>query len=1272
MSRMENKVVMGYFAIDEKHHEALTSLVAPATSAHKLLDPFAGEGKFLEVAAQAWRMTPYANELDQTRAAQCLARFGARQAVQGDVERLSASSGAFSVGWFNPPYDHDAQARGNKRVEFRLLRHSWKWIQTGGLVLWAIYHTHLTEEAMVFLAQHTSRVDVWALPGKHLGEYDQIVVAGVVGQPLNPEAHYAHLVEQKSNPQPLTLQAEPVYVLPPPPKRDRFVFAPDVVDEQQGLRLLESGGAWMTNGFQALLATPPPPPQIVPVVAPRPGHTALVLAAGVADGAVIETAEYGRVALRGKTVQVEQVGRVEVESDPKHPDQSIKKTIVKLKPTTTLTLLGADGTIVEMDGDGALLGFITRNQHALATYLNTRFDPVYRFDLNGLGGFLGRIRLNGKYPLYPAQQHVIAALTKGFETRKGILLSGQMGTGKTAIGSSVTAAIASGAVEAARREMRPDQVVLVVTPPHLTEKWQRELQTIHPQSFIQRLDRHEEVKAFMEQAARLGNHRPKIGLIKRDLTKLGASWEVAVHWRTRARANWHPHESPPSWASASDRIKRERVPTCPHCGEVITYEWRGTRTLASASWLESSQRACPICRHPLWQEARDSSSRPAPGHRYAPKNPRYRIDRYLKQRYPDRIYLLIWDEIHEGANGSTGNGEAFGRLAGISQKVLGLTGTPFNGRSSSLFNLEYHLNPRVRQHYNWGGAERTTRKERGSSGFPTSLGSIRNQRGRAESRWVAQMGVRERVIEERPTYDSQTGAYTGTTTYERPYEESPGISPLLVAEMLDHTVYFSLKDLGKALPDYQEIALPVEMDSDTYAQYDRTRTHLKEYLIQRKWQGDTSFRGAYLQWAMGWTSTPYRATEIVHSLKHPMTEEVMPYVVEKIPSYGEDRVYAKEQALIDLLSDELEAGRPCVVYLRQTGTRDIQPRIESLIRQHVTGAIPYVLKNTVAAERREKVVEAERKKGVNVLITNPELVKTGLDLIAYPTLIFFELTFNLSTMMQASARAYRLNQTHAVCKTIYLYSEGTMEQTAVQLMSRKQRAAKLLTGEVGLTGLEALTEGEGSFEAALMDAITKDEALVDPTHLFTAHPAHAYDQEDQGFWQVASPPLASVTLPDEPDETPALTTVTVSPTPISLTDRVQAQLARGRVLAPDHAQEVVGRVVGWLEAGGGDPLWLTKYLRSHKITSTELLPDLVNALVALIPPPPTPSPETVFSPPSPRPHPTPSRRRQPNLLDLPDDLPDPIAPPRPTPTHVPTVLAPTQPMLFALPYDPHH
>ena len=146
MARNSSKQKMGYLPISEHHHAAILSLVAPATPAHRLLDPYAGEGEFLDVAAQAWNVTPYANELDGSRAEQCIARFGPKQAVRCDVERLIASNNAFSVGWFNPPYDHDASASGNKRVEFRYLRHAWKWIQDGGLVMWCVYLHHLTEK----------------------------------------------------------------------------------------------------------------------------------------------------------------------------------------------------------------------------------------------------------------------------------------------------------------------------------------------------------------------------------------------------------------------------------------------------------------------------------------------------------------------------------------------------------------------------------------------------------------------------------------------------------------------------------------------------------------------------------------------------------------------------------------------------------------------------------------------------------------------------------------------------------------------------------------------------------------------------------------------------------------------------------------------------------------------------------------------------------------------------------------------------------------------
>jgi len=76
MARAESKIVMGYLPIEERHHAAILLLVTPATASVKLLDPFAGDGQFLETAAHAWQITPYANELDGERAQARIERFG--------------------------------------------------------------------------------------------------------------------------------------------------------------------------------------------------------------------------------------------------------------------------------------------------------------------------------------------------------------------------------------------------------------------------------------------------------------------------------------------------------------------------------------------------------------------------------------------------------------------------------------------------------------------------------------------------------------------------------------------------------------------------------------------------------------------------------------------------------------------------------------------------------------------------------------------------------------------------------------------------------------------------------------------------------------------------------------------------------------------------------------------------------------------------------------------------------------------------------------------
>jgi hypothetical protein len=1143
MARSISREKLGFYVIDPKHHEAILSLVEPSANQNvRLLDPFAGEGDFLALAAERWKMTPYANELDEERAAICIARFGS-QAVHGDALTLVASNEAFSALWINPPYDTVAGEGDDSRVEFSMLRHSLKWAQLNAVVFWVVYQHHLTEKAASLFAKQFRRVDVWGLSGKHLGEYSQIIVAGIYGKNPNPDEAYENILKQRENPQILTIQEKPIYKLPPISNHQQFRFTTHLMSAQQGLALSKTYGASHNPSLHALLNREVLETKATdPIVQPRPGHTALILGTGITNGTILHT-ETGKAAVRGKITVNEELARREVEGDPNDAEKQVVKTTYRLRPSSTISLLGEDGTITTLEGDEALLEFIGKNQESLADYLNRSFNPLYKFDFSlsthSLKPYLDGIKVKGQHKLYTAQKHIVAAICRGFETRKGVLLNGQMGVGKTSVASTAIIALTGNISRRLQEQMKPNQITLMVAPPHLIEKWERELRTMYPDIYVEHCKRHEDVKGFLDtahNATRQINQftrslfassmnvqqllelelliaaatvTPKVMLIKRDMVKLGSSSEEAVVWRKHHKAQWAIDAEIPEGYKASDRIVSVDMPHCPHCHSIV-YMSTGkgkNEKLESASkdWLNKTRRNCGVCQQPLWQAKRLQWEAPKEGEKYPPCNPRYRLDEYFAQKYPDRIYLLIWDEVHEAQRADRGNGSAFGRLANVSEKILAMTGTPFNGKSSSLFNLEYHINVRVREKYPWGGAVRLSKKKRGSNHYQyVRISDTDIERGYSEARWVRDMGIMEKQIDEYPQYDSESGAYTGVATYERPYVESNGISPRLVAEMLDHTIYLSLQDLGANLPEYTEYTLPVPMDSDIGSTYDEIRTKLKDYLKDRYWEGDTSFRGSYLQWSLGWPNRPYEATDIIHNIRSKVSRNVItPVSIAKIPAFDPHRIFNKEQELIDLLNSELEDNRPCVIYVRQTDTNDIQPRLEMLIKKHVSKAKLYTLRASVNPEKREKVINQQIEQGVNVLITNPILVATGLDLIQFKSLIWYEPIYDLRVMSQASSRTLRANASADIpLKTIYMFYEGTMEHSAIALMSRKQRAAKLLTGEVGLSGLDSLTEDESNFEESLVNTmLTGKQQLVDPRELFKKEEkTDALTQADLVYW----------------------------------------------------------------------------------------------------------------------------------------------------------------------------
>jgi len=127
-----------------------------------------------------------------------------------------------------------------------------------------------------------------------------------------------------------------------------------------------------------------------------------------------------------------------------------------------------------------------------------------------------------------------------------------------------------------------------------------------------------------------------------------------------------------------------------------------------------------------------------------------------------------------------------------------------------------------------------------------------------------------------------------------------------------------------------------------------------------------------------------------------------------------------------------------------------------------------VLERTVKPEDREEWVNEQVKKGCQILITNPSLVETGLDLNDFTTLVFYNIAYNLYIFRQASRRSWRINQKAPRVEVYMFYYTGTMQYRAIKLMASKLAAATVIEGNISDEGLAAMSDCQDMYKRPLV------------------------------------------------------------------------------------------------------------------------------------------------------------------------------------------------------------
>lgn len=455
---------------------------------------------------------------------------------------------------------------------------------------------------------------------------------------------------------------------------------------------------------------------------------------------------------------------------------------------------------------------------------------------------------------------------------------------------------------------------------------------------------------------------------------------------------------------------------CPDCGKVLM---KNANEYLDFENPKKSNYKCK-CGAVLWQ-ADNSRLR-----RYPPA-------KYISKKMKGYFDYLIADEVHE-LKGETAQGTSFGQLSASCKKTIALTGTLAGGYASNLFYILYRMFPQKLSQY-------------------FSYDKITD--------FVDKYGFTERQFEKRDSdyyMNTSSFGYKGRLLNTK---ELPGISPMVFPHFLmDSCIYASLADLQIDLPDYKEEVKIIDMDESLEKAY----SELQDVLIRairedKKWS--KALLSTYLVNLLSYPDKFFDNEPILH----PHYNQVL-YRPREL---SKDVIYPKERELIDIVREEKAEGRRVFVYVQYTNRRDVTKRLEHILQSK--GFSTAVLhSNTVKQEKREDWIDTKVFQGVDVIIANPELVKTGLDLLAFPTIVFFQTGYSLYTLMQAARRSWRIGQDRDV-RVYFMAYRNTMQEKAMQLMGKKYEASMVVNGKFSLEGLAQMA-GDDSMVVALAKALT--------------------------------------------------------------------------------------------------------------------------------------------------------------------------------------------------------
>lgn len=733
-----------------------------------------------------------------------------------------------------------------------------------------------------------------------------------------------------------------------------------------------------------------------------------------------------------------------------------------------------------------LSNYILDNVKDLAELINENseivFDPSCGLDkeIKDFGDYLNYKR---SFKLFDNQKNIINAFTRYFKKERAGFLISQPGSGKTSMAISIS------------NLWKPDKNknIFVLCPPHLNKKWSMDINVLAQNTMVYECDSIEDYINKIEPEISKRNCTNFI-LINPKLLK--HSYGLALDWDGTFLNHMHNLKEKDLlfkdkiYAPNRDRNMRDRQ-YIPYAKYISTYKEKneGFPDIKTIHKFGAAPKIIKTCYNnnkeldKLLSKAFVSFKHFSLYFNNAMSTNRIidesftkneinsnfvSLDWYLQRKGRHNVDFFIIDEMHLFLSDSM-QGEGAQRIASCAKKVLGLTGTVFNGMVTNLFFMLRNFFPAKLKDLKGFYFNRNN--------LAASKTNFKNYYGNKEKIAVPYSGDLNRIrregacvtetLNQRPskinsigyTYEDDNGILRQDSTGFNEYKvkDIPGINPEIFTQVMSSCcIFMTMSDMSNELPEINESVISCELDSNIKNNYDKLLNEIKA--------SDTPnlVKAQKINKIAGWLDHPCiipddhfkfegcegnnnKLNELLKIINHHDNECVLVY------TYYDKHSPINNEILQTLISNGIKAN---------------------------------ILTDSITPAKRIDWFKKQKDNGVRAVIVNPKLIETGLDLLDFTTIVFYQLNSNFFTMRQASRRSYRLNQKNNV-SLYYLYYKGTVQENIISVMAERLKAVKILEGDFEDEGLEAMTNADksDSSDEIFNKMITNEEYVNDDTVL---------------------------------------------------------------------------------------------------------------------------------------------------------------------------------------------